>query len=391
MFWAPCVRIDLPIDAPSGETRELAAMLEPLVATMEETEVIHLNVAFSAAALRAFDRHGLSGLINRIARLAAARRVELLSTAAHGALLPLLPTQEATRQIELNDVVNRLYFGDDYHPACLWPPALAISTKVVDLAARRGLSSILVDESAMRVWPARWPGNRLDSVESMPGVFLVPSTRAASRAFATGLIHSKADLDALAPHMAPGRKSYLVTTANLTARAAPDPALLKAMQTERTLRIEQLFNHFPLSEAVSPLPGSELSQPEELGCGLPFAPWFSPGNERHAVQWRLMTTLAGMIASLEERGLRAEPSVQQLRTTIDLGWRAEWWRDPSLFEPALSQLGEAVDDIRLLLPIPKFDELTSLVRAAEWSEEAPHTRASAVAPSAGQSPSDEHA
>jgi len=363
MFWAPCVRVDLPVDAPSKQVRWLATALEPLVTILEESDITVLNLAMSAAALRAFDRHGLRPLLDRIGFLAGERRIEMVGTAAHGALLPLLPVEEIARQIDLNDEVNRQYFGDGYHPTCLWAPYLAISLKVADVAFKRDYTSLLVDEGALRVWPGRWEGTRIDGIEGMPGMFLLPSSRQASRAFAEGQVHNRTQLEGLAAMPYEKGKSYVVTTVDLTPRTSPFRALLVGMDRERMVRLEKLFNHFPLDGSTSPLPCSSLSQPEELGRGLPFAPWFSPGNERQAMQWRLVTMLVEVFHSLDQQGWGAVPAVQALRETIDRGWRATWWNEPGTYDEGLARIQVTTESIRNLLPEKQAMELATLLAA----------------------------
>jgi hypothetical protein len=364
MFWAPCVRVDFPIGAPSHEVRWYAAALDPIVTAIEASEVTMTSLAISGAALLAFDRHGLKPLIDRIAELAADRRIELAATAAHGGLLPLMPEEEAQRQILINDSINRMYFGDAFRPVCLWPPMLAISQKVVKMAARLGFSSLLVDEAAMRIWPAVWPGNRIDFVEHQPGLFLLPSSRRASRAFERGSIRVRADLEQLSPDLSPGAKTYLITAEELSPRSAAYRAWLATLDQEPTVTLERLFNHFPLSRSTSPLPCSALSTPEELSNGLPFAEWFRPGHEQHSMQWRLMTQLAKGIEALAKEGLVALPSYQLLRDVADRSWRESWWRvdQPEQVSEQIAEIRVALEPLQSRLPETLQREIAELMQ-----------------------------
>ena len=173
MLWAPCLRIDLPADAPAHEARWLSAAAEPFLAAAEASKIGHLNVAVSAAAIEALTRHGCARVLDRIGAMANRRRLELVATAAHGALLPLLSEDEIARQLALNDLVNKRFFGDMYRPEALWAPQLAISRKVADVAQARDITVLLVDEAALRQWPSEWPGDRIPSLEGMPGMFLL--------------------------------------------------------------------------------------------------------------------------------------------------------------------------------------------------------------------------
>ena len=156
------------------------------------THVLRLNLALSAAALTALEREGLLPLIDRIADLAA-DGASICSQRRHGAVLPLLLRDEVLRQLDLTHTINQRIFGDSWHPSTLWPSALAFSYKVAELAQERDFSSILVDEAAMRT-PGHWPGDRIDCIDKMPGMFLLPCSRAATHALAKGEIATDAEL-----------------------------------------------------------------------------------------------------------------------------------------------------------------------------------------------------
>ncbi len=353
MSWVPCVRLDLPDDAGLHEARWLAAAAEPILAAVRQNSVAHLNVAVSAAALAAFERHGCEELLAELVALAARRKIELCATAAHGALLPLLPPAEALRQLELNDRSGERLFGVLYRPGCLWPPALAVSRRLLEAASRLGYEAVLVDERAMRA-PAGWPGDRIDQAEGFPGLFLLPVSRALNEEVATGHARTR---DALAPPR-PGRPRYRVLAVDITPRLAPPRALLELLARDPTFRAQDVLKHFPLDGTSSPLPSSALSTDAQLAGGQPFAPWFRPGDRRQERRWRLATRLAQAVESLGERALWALPEVRQLRAALDRAWRESRWREED--DGDLLSLRPLLTRLAPLLPAalaPELDEL----------------------------------
>jgi len=329
MLWVPCVRIDLPVDPTHEHIHAMAHALDAIVSEIEQTEIARASLAFSSAALGCFVREGFGAVLQRVALLADKGSVELLGTAAHGALLPLLPVSEIERQLQLNDAENRRWFGDAYRPACLWPPQLAVSQKVAEVAAALDYTSMLVDEAAMRVWPDQWPSNRVDAMEGLPGFFLLPCSRHGSSAFAKGLIRTHADLRKLAGESSgfPQRRIAIITAMDLREGTAPEVSLRAQLDTAPTARIEELFKVLPLDRATSLLPCSGRSTADEIVSGLPFAAWFTPDDDRQRLKWHLMRKLVDALERLASRGYSSEPSVVTLRETVDVCWRESWWRN----------------------------------------------------------------
>lgn len=326
MYWVPAIRLDLPADADAPATRRLAAAAAALLAALDASPVARLNVAVSGAALEALKAHGGDALLATLARLAAAGAVEFVGTAAHGALLPLLPAAEIARQLALNDVQNARVFGDLYRPLALWPPELAVSPRVLEAAARAGFEAVLVDEAVLPDGPDGGPGERIDAVKGLPGLFLLPRSRRLSEALAEGRARSREELVGPADPLATGRPGFCLLALEVTARPAPPPALLGLFARDTTLRMQDLLKQFPKDRSVQPLAGSQRSTLAELARGQPFAPWFSAGAPRQEARWQLARQLARTLAGFEAHGLGALPQVRQARRALDLAWRAELWR-----------------------------------------------------------------
>jgi hypothetical protein len=144
VLWVPCIRIDLPWDAAAEDAHRAGVDLQALVEVLERATVQMVSVAVSAAGLGVLERAGFAGALTQLARLCDARRVELLGTAAHGALLPLMPAREIERQLELNEIANRRWFGDAFRPDCLWAPELAVSHRVAEVASALDYTAMLV-------------------------------------------------------------------------------------------------------------------------------------------------------------------------------------------------------------------------------------------------------
>lgn len=347
MYFVPCVRVDLPLNAPESEAVRVTRALEPLLDVLERPAPTYVLMALSGSAIAVLARHGQDRLLVRLGQSAARGRVAMATTPAHGALLPLLPRSEIERQLDLTDEAAEECFGDAYHPVVLWPTALAVDRKVCEVAAARGLSAVLVDEAAMRVWPGEWEGRQVDQVARLPGLYLLPSSRAASHTFAAGA-HANRDLTPLHDTLLKdeallSQMRYLIATIDLSEHEALHPSFFAALGRMRSMHPGDLAGRFSGAQSTDPLPSSERSTADELGAGLPFATWFSPQNPWHGPMWRLTTRLYDVLRTLEQKGLRAVPAVGELRRQLDVGWREKPWRDASSETADTAALRHATD------------------------------------------------
>lgn len=333
--WLPCVRVDLPDDATPLQVFELTAAVEPIVRAVEGSGVGHVMFAITASALEAMEARGNGNrsIIERLKALADDRRIELLGTSANDAVLPLLPESEIHRQLELNERAGRRAFGEIFSPWILWPPALAASPRLARIATEHGFSAMLVDENAMRTADGTWPGERLDACSGLPGFFLLPASRTASRAFAEARVRRADGWQALG-NESEGDRHYVVTTFHVRPDRRP-PVLVRAEDLRSTLRAGELISRTPLGDTTAPLPCSARSTRPQLAVGLPFATWHDPDNRLHALQWRLSLRMLAALDELQSIGLMAHPAAQALRKAVDRGWRKQWWEEASASSPAL--------------------------------------------------------
>lgn len=327
MLLAVCVRIDLPIDAPRSLTERTNGRLTSWLTALESEGVAHVSLALSGAALACLEREGFGASLRRIGVLVDARRIELLGTPAHGALLPLLPDAEIRRQLQLNNAANRRWFGDSYRAECLWPTELAASHKVAAVATELGFSCMLVDEAALRVWPGPWPANRIDALTGLPGFFAIPSNRAASARLAAGRVTDRHELEAFVPPPTTAlQERYLVAALELSETQSPSVLPDGLLARARSVTMQELLKKVSLAGTTSLLPTSRRSTMEEVSQGLPFADWFAPDNRRQALQWRLILRSLDLQERLESQGLRSVPAVVRFRAAIDQAERESSWR-----------------------------------------------------------------
>lgn len=358
MLWVVCVRIDMDEASPASQVGRLVEEMNPLLTALEKGGVGRINLAISGAAISALVRHGHSRMLDQIAGLAGKLHIYFIATAHDGALLPLLPPHEIDRQIERNNRVCERTFPGIYVPHALWPPELACSRKVAEAAVRFGFSDLLVDELALGLPVGTFNGSYIPTIEGIPGLFLLPRNRALSRALGSDSLRSPEQHHSFKATEIVMESRFHLVAFELGSAPFPYRSFMSLLNTEPTARTVDLHPHFHVSPAITPIPCSQRSTLEELEEGIPFATWFSPDNDLHALQWRALNLSRELYEALKATGYGSVPQVRRLRSELDVLVRESWWRAateeasqaPPIIAERADRFEQAVDGLDTIAP-----------------------------------------
>lgn len=381
---APVVEFYLPPD-PSGEAVRHAATraFRPLLELVERRPRAALTAAVDPGLARALLRHGQASILYDLAAAMERGQLELAGGALGHPLLPRLPRSEVERQIRLGHERMREAMGRGWRPRGLYPPALAWSRSVAEVAADRGLRWVLADELALgRLGQA--PRDRVACLRGRPDILLFFRDRAVSAALAEG--------------EKPGHKEgYRVAVVPAAAFEAGSAALqvLDALFSgagPSLATLSTLASVFPDRTPVEPLPCSARTSIEELAAGVPFASWSAPDNEVQALLWHLARL---GIAEMERLATSDAPAATRARRLLDENLHSApfrfasarpWWK-PEVVRAAARRFVEVLeagrpavedqvcDDARLLCT--RLDETLE-----DWESHgfADHLQGTAAAP-----------
>lgn len=279
----------------------------PLLHLLERHPHATATVALDPGLSRTLLRHGEGGVLQGLASAVERGQVELAGGALGHALLPRLPRAEVERQIRLGHEALREAMGRSWRPQGFFPPALAWSRSVAEVAADRGARWVLADELALgRVGIA--PTDRVAALRGRRDVLLFFRDRRASRALARG-------------EPPPPVDGYRVAVLPATAFLRGSEALaglqrLFAGEGPLLATPSSLASAFSSREEVEPLPCSWRTTEEELAAGMPFVPWSAPDNEIQALLWRLVALCLGEVERLRADS-SADPAWTRMRTLLD--------------------------------------------------------------------------
>lgn len=113
---------------------------------LEKSPKIKFTINICGGLTEQLDWCGHAKILKRIKKLAEKGQIELTSSAAFHAFLPLLAENEIVYQIKTNDAINKKYFGKIYNPSGFFMPEMAYSKKLGKIISKMGYKWTILDD-----------------------------------------------------------------------------------------------------------------------------------------------------------------------------------------------------------------------------------------------------
>lgn len=360
MYWANFLHLyQPPTQAPEILEKVTNECYRPLVRILMQHPGARITLNINACLTEQLARDGYHDVLDGLGEVAARGQVEFTGSAKYHPILPLIPEEEAVRQVELNTEANRRYFGDVYQPRGFFPPEMCYSRKVAELVHRLGYRWIIVDELGYLGRRGAVRYDQLYRVRGLADFYVFFKERDISAGITYG---SFPDGESFLRHLGASihEERYLLTGTDGEIyghhrkgqeRLLTDIFASRALETRR---ITDLFALFQEGEEVDPLPSSWSTWEDEMAAGIPYPQWAHPGHELHEKQWAL-TRLA---IEAHDQADRSAPGYEAARQLLDEGlhscqyWWAScrpWW-DTGMIERGAALLRQAVEAIKVQLP-----------------------------------------
>lgn len=359
MYWANFLHIyQPPTTKDSMIERVVNEAYRPLIKVLKNSPQARLTLNIAGCLTERLIKRGNQDVIADFKELVEKGQIELTGSSAYHAFLPLLPSAEIKRQIELNERINEKYFGKLYQPSGFYSPEAGFSLKVAKVAAKLGFSWMIVDEIGfsgklskrgydfsqtpgfysgglkLQEIVGEVTGERLEreiinygktyQLKGVKNFALFFRERVISDALASGEISSAEQfLELIRPELAENR--YLLTGTDGEAYGHHQPSLIPTLfgllqaKELKPIFISEIPQHFRESLQVKPYSCSWGTTEKEIKERNFFARWLDPQNEIHRFQWQL-TALA--LESVKKNGLS-----QPARRHLDMALYSchYWW------------------------------------------------------------------
>ncbi|MBI2919200.1 MAG: hypothetical protein HYY01_14590 [Chloroflexi bacterium] len=383
MYWANFLHIY----QPPTQTEEIVRKVtiecyRTLVRVLEAAPNARVTLNINAVLTQHLDRCGFGDVIAGLRKLAERGQIEFTGSAIYHPILPLIPRDEAIRQIELNTQVNRRYFGDVYSPTGFFPPEMCYSLEVARTVRELGFRWLVADEIAFNGRIGAVQDDLVYTLEGAGGLLVLFK----ERPFSAGITYGKY------PVSAPFRQAlgdrlnsdcYLLTGTDGEVYGHHRPGQEKLLEEvweqgqPPTCTVSELLDLFPRREVARPLPSSWSTWEDEMAQGVPYPQWDYPGHALHQVQWQLTNLALELVKSVPQE----TPGYAEARRLLDEGlhscqyWWAScrpWW-DTGMVEWGARKIMDAVSQVHGALPPDKYRQARALLdlvtsMARQWHD-----------------------
>jgi len=357
MFWANFLHIY----QPSNQTKKILTNVtnqsyRKILAIIKNSPKAKLTLNINACLTELLMKNGFKDVISDIRYLVKKGQIELTETAKFHAFLPKLPENEIVRQIKLNHLTNRKYFGDIYEPVGFFPPEMAFTKKIAEIVKDLGYQWILADEASFlgedpdysKIYKIKGLGDFKIFFRERETSFKILSAQLASGSILV------ADLgERLKKH------EYLLTAMDGETfghhRPGLEKLLLDIYQSNElpTVTISELPKFFK-EEVCEPVQATWTLMHKDLARNVPFSRWDDPKNKIHQLQWQLTNLALKTVNSSKRKDLRKSRELLDRALHSDQYWWASakpWW--------SLEMLEKGAKELmKTILFVPDADKKT---------------------------------
>jgi alpha-amylase/alpha-mannosidase (GH57 family) len=322
IYWAQLLHFyQPPTQLPSVLEKICQESYRPLLDVFLQYPTAKATVNINAVLTEMLRDQGHSDIIQGLTKLAKRGQIEFTGSGKYHPILPLIPPEEAKRQIELNRKTNSYFFGNVYRPMGFFPPEMAYGRNIVAPVCDSGHGWTIVSGVAC---PTSWPTERIPYVQEGqkklmvffrddiwsnkisfqdigPNEFL-GHLRSLKKGKGRRYIVTAMDAETYGHHVQNWEKLFLaevyeqleVRTETFEgiqqrkALAAQQSSLFQVTEATReieTVTISQLLDLFPVGESIEPKASSWSTTGEDIQAGNPYPLWKDKDSELHRLQW----------------------------------------------------------------------------------------------------------
>jgi len=369
IYWAPFLHFYQPPTQFHAILRKICdESYRPLVKMFGEHPSARVTINISAVLPELLDEHGGTDIIKGLKGLAENGQLEFADSAKFHPILPLIPREEARRQIELNRKTNEHFFGKSYRPRGFFPPEMAYSHDVAELLAEMGYEWLILSGVACSdTWPLDFI-SRIPAGKNGINVFFrddIVSNKISfknldSRGFIKELagfskdkkdiyIVTAMDAETFGHHVHNWERLFLAEVYDMIDKfsylegqdsvkqkkdlAKAHKRLFSKAAGEGNISVvtmSELMDKFPSTQTREPHNSSWSTANDDIVNKNYYPLWKDPSNEVHKLQWEVMAISLGLSQAAFSVKNETDDTKNSARLTRGLLDRAEhscpfWW------------------------------------------------------------------
>jgi predicted glycosyl hydrolase (DUF1957 family) len=311
-----------------------------VIASNPDTKVTY-NI--NGSLIELLDLYDENFLLGTIRSLVVNKQIDLIGSSCYHAILPLIPQEEITRQIKLNeDIFDKILGEGIYKPKGFWLPEMAYEYGVVEpLMAEKFewtvISSVATPEEDL-------PDNYIPYVKPTFKIYFRNDLLSNLISFKNPTVDEF--YQELKGEKNPEDEDYYVILAMDGETFGHhikglienffEPLMIKINQDQhvKLIKIAELPNLFSEEKKVNPVPSTWSTTAEDLQQGVPFPLWSDPNNQIHNLQLTVMNHALFLVGKAQRyvNNTHNQPKeivtrYKNARTWLDKGLHScqLWW------------------------------------------------------------------
>jgi predicted glycosyl hydrolase (DUF1957 family) len=285
MLWINFIHLYQPSNADAHIIKEATDFsYYRIVRALEEHPNIKFTLNITGCLVLRWEDMGYHDLIERVKKLISKKQIELVGTASYHPILPLIPEQEAIKQIKNQEKILKKYFGIRSKPKGFFLPEMAYSPKIGKLIKKLGYKWLILDEIAYNGKLGQVDFSKIYR-DKTTGLKIIFRSRNLSKSYVPDKLwsYAKKEKDNGLFITATDAELYGLRHIDHTAEFEK---LLK-YKNLKTLTASEFIEQNKFLEETKLLSSNWESTEKDLKNNLPFALWYDKKNKIQQKLWEL--------------------------------------------------------------------------------------------------------
>ena len=333
MIWSAFLHIYQPPWQKKEMTKKIAKQSYwRIVHILERRPQAKITLNINGTLTEQLAANGEMPLLRALGALAKRGQIEFVGSAKYHAILPLIPRKEVIRQIELNNLTNKKYFGQWYKPKGFFPPEMCWDNTLAPVLKKFGFDWVILDEIAVN--PALKKTNNITTTcyDGASGLHFFFRSRFASDLFTTAIVKSADHFLSLIGKRRAG--DMLITAFDGENLGHHSPQMDNRFEeiiehpSINMLTHSELFRVCSNHKRVSPGASSWSSRPQDIKRGIPYPLWLYPGNTLQKIQWDISNAALRFVRQKKNEKYSIAQTLLDQALSSDQYWWASampWW------------------------------------------------------------------
>ena len=372
MIWSNFFHIYQPPDWEETTIRKVVReCYGPLLEILKRNAKIKITLNINACLTEQLLKYGFKDLIEDLIKLAKNGQIEFTHSAKYHLILPLFSDEIITRQVRLNEEVNRKILGPVYKPRGFYAPEMAWGNNLIPILEKFKVQWVILDEISHNKTIGQTNYRQGYKIKGSK-IKIIFRNRTVSNFFAFEALFEKPE-EFWQKIEADGRgKEVLITGMdgeNLGHHRKNTEKLWEKLITDQkiqTLNCSELLKTYKNWQEVDLVPSSWSSEEEDFAENIPYILWQNPKNPIHQKQWLLVNQVMKLVARAEkEKDPHFTFSQQLLDKALasDQFWWASmrpWWSQEIIIREA-EELAHVLGPLKTV-SIEELNETQKIVR-----------------------------